>query len=310
MKIGIIGAGFVGATSAYTILMQGAASEIVIVDRDDSLAAAQADDIMHAAPFSHPVMVRDGGYHDLAGADIVVVAAGVGQQPGETRLQLLERNAEVFGQIIPAVRSEAAEALLIIATNPVDVMTQVATDLAGLPAGRVIGTGTILDTARFRSLLGEHLGISPQSVHAFVLGEHGDSEVLHWSGASAAGAPVAQYASQVGRPLTGEVVAGIDDAVRNAAYRIIDGKGASYFGIGAGVARLVRSIRSDQRAVLATSIVTADVVGVTDVALSLPRVIGSDGVLETISPNLDASEAEALRASAETLSDAVRSLGL
>lgn len=310
MKIGIVGAGFVGATSAYAIVMQGAASEIVIVDRDDSLAAAQADDIMHAAPFSHPVLVRDGGYSDLGGSDIVVVAAGVGQQPGETRLQLLERNAAVFGQIIPTVRSEAPGALLIIATNPVDVMTQVAAGLAGLPPGRVIGTGTILDTARFRSLLGEHLGISPQSVHAFVLGEHGDSEVLHWSGASAAGAPVARYAAQVGRPLTEEVMAAIDDSVRNAAYRIIDGKGASYFGIGAGVARLVRAIRSDQRAVLATSIVTDEVVGVSNVALSLPRVIGAGGVVATIAPELDDAERKALRVSANTLSEAVRSLGL
>ncbi len=310
MKIGIVGAGFVGATSAYAIVMQGAASEIVIVDRDDSLAAAQADDIMHAAPFSHPVLVRDGGYSDLGGSDIVVVAAGVGQQPGETRLQLLERNAAVFGQIIPTVRSEAPEALLIIATNPVDVMTQVAAGLAGLPPGRVIGTGTILDTARFRSLLGEHLSVSPQSVHAFVLGEHGDSEVLHWSGASAAGAPVAEYAAQVGRPLTEKVMAAIDDSVRNAAYRIIDGKGASYFGIGAGVARLVRAIRSDQRAVLATSIVTDEVVGVSNVALSLPRVIGAGGVVATIAPELDDVERKALRVSANTLSEAVRSLGL
>ena len=299
-----------GATSAYAIVMQGAASEIVIVDRDDSLAAAQADDIMHAAPFSHPVLVRDGGYSDLGGSDIVVVAAGVGQQPGETRLQLLERNAAVFGQIIPTVRSEAPEALLIIATNPVDVMTQVAAGLAGLPPGRVIGTGTILDTARFRSLLGEHLSVSPQSVHAFVLGEHGDSEVLHWSGASAAGAPVAEYAAQVGRPLTEKVMAAIDDSVRNAAYRIIDGKGASYFGIGAGVARLVRAIRSDQRAVLATSIVTDEVVGVSNVALSLPRVIGAGGVVATIAPELDDVERKALRVSANTLSEAVRSLGL
>ena len=310
MKIGIVGAGFVGATSAYAIVMQGAASEIVIVDRDDSLAAAQADDIMHAAPFSHPVLVRDGGYSDLGGSDIVVVAAGVGQQPGESRLQLLERNAAVFGQIIPTVRSEAPEALLIIATNPVDVMTQVAAGLAGLPPGRVIGTGTILDTARFRSLLGEHLSVSPQSVHAFVLGEHGDSEVRHWSGASAAGAPVAEYAAQVGRPLPEKVMAAIDDSVRNAAYRIIDGKGASYFGIGAGVARLVRAIRSDQRAVLATSIVTDEVVGVSNVALSLPRVIGAGGVVATIAPELDDVERKALRVSANTLSEAVRSLGL
>lgn len=310
MKIGIIGAGFVGATAAYAIVMQGAASEIVIIDRDESLAAAQAADIIHAAPFSHPVLVREGGYPDLRGAGIVIVAAGVGQKPGETRMHLLERNAAVFGQIIPSVREHAGDALLLIASNPVDVMTQVATDLAGLPPERVIGTGTILDTARFRSLLGEHLGISPQSVHAFVLGEHGDTEVLQWSGAAAAGAPLDQYASQAGHPLTAEVRTRIDDEVRNAAYRIIEGKGASYYGIGAGLARLVRAIRSDQRAVLATSIVTSEVIGVANVALSLPRVIGAMGVVETIHPELDETETRALQASAEAIAIAVRNLGL
>lgn len=310
MKVGIVGAGFVGATSAYAIVLQGAASEIVIVDRDRGLASAQADDIVHATPFSHPVAVSAGEYADLNGADIVVVAAGVGQRPGETRLELLERNVAVFAEIIPQIRRHADRALLVIATNPVDVMTQVATGLADLAPGRVIGTGTMLDTARFRSLLGERLDISPQSVHAFVLGEHGDSEVLHWSGATAAGMPVHRYAEQMGRPLTPVVTREIDDAVRNAAYRIIEGKGATYFGIGAGVARLIRAIRSDQRAVLAASIVTPEVVGVTHVALSLPRVVGGEGVLETIHPHLDDQEEMALRASATTLSEAVRSLGL
>ena len=262
------------------------------------------------ADSNRQVLVRAGGYADLSGADIVAVAAGVGQKPGETRMQLLERNTAVFGQIIPAVREHAADVLLVIATNPVDVMTQVATDLAGLPPERVIGTGTILDTARFRSLLGEHLGISPQSVHAFVLGEHGDTEVLQWSRATAAGAPLVRYADQVGHPLTEAVRARIDDEVRNAAYRIIEGKGATYYGIGAGVARLVRAIRSDQRAVLATSIINPEVAGIADVALSLPRVIGAAGVVETIHPDLDEAETKALRASAEAISGAVRSLGL
>lgn len=308
MKVGIIGAGFVGATSAYAIVLQGAASEVVIVDRDSARADAQADDIVHAAPFSHPVVVRGGGYGDLDGADVVIVAAGVGQEPGESRLQLLERNAAVFSQIIPEVRTAAEGALLLIATNPVDVMTDVACRLAELDPARVIGTGTMLDTARFRTLLGEHLRISSQSVHAFVIGEHGDTEVLHWSGAHAAGIPVDSYAAQAGIPLTDEAKAGIDDAVRNAAYRIIEGKGATYYGIGGGVARLVRAIRSDERAVLAVSIITPDVDGVGEVALSLPRVIGAEGVVETIYPDLDERERAALRASAETLAGALRSL--
>src|SRR5689334_6109072 len=174
----------VGATAAHALVLRGSCDEIVLVDRNRELAAAQAEDLLHATPFAHPLRVRAGEYADLAGAGVVVLAAGVAQRPGETRLELLGRNADVFAAIVAPVLEHCPDAVLLVATNPVDVMTDVAARLSGLPVGRVIGSGTVLDTARFRALIGAHLGVSPKSVHANVLGEHGDSEVPCWSSAA------------------------------------------------------------------------------------------------------------------------------
>ena len=308
MKAGIIGAGMVGSAAAYALALRGGASEVVLVDRNAALARAQAEDIAHAVPFAHPCQIHAGGYDALAGAAVVILAAGVAQKPGESRLSLLARNAEVFAEVIGSVRDAAPDALLLVATNPVDVMTDVARRVSGLPAARVIGSGTILDSARFRALLGDHLGIAAQSVHAYVLGEHGDSEVLGWSSARAGAVPLAGFADQMGAPLTADVRARIDDAVRRAAYRIIEGKGATWYGIGAGLARIVQAIRDDQRAVLSVSATTPEIQGVADVALSLPRVIGRAGVIATLLPDLDADEATALRASAELLAETAAQL--
>ncbi|MCD1620601.1 L-lactate dehydrogenase [Salipiger marinus] len=308
MKAGIIGAGMVGSAAAYALALRGGASEVVLVDRNAALARAQAEDIAHAVPFAHPCQIHAGGYDALAGAAVVILAAGVAQKPGESRLSLLARNAQVFAEVIGSVRDAAPDALLLVATNPVDVMTDVARRVSGLPAARVIGSGTILDSARFRALLGDHLGIAAQSVHAYVLGEHGDSEVLGWSSARAGAVPLAGFADQMGAPLTAEVRARIDDAVRRAAYRIIEGKGATWYGIGAGLARIVQAIRDDQRAVLSVSATTPEIQGVADVALSLPRVIGRAGVIATLLPDLDADEATALRASAELLAETAAQL--
>ncbi len=303
MKVGIVGAGMVGSAAGYAIALRGGASEIVLVDKSEALARAQAEDIAHAVPFAHPCQVRSGGYERLEGAAIVILAAGVAQKPGESRLSLLSRNAEVFAQVIAGVQKAAPEAMLLVASNPVDVMTEVALRASGLPAGQVIGSGTILDTARFRWLLGDHLGIAAQSVHAYVLGEHGDSEVLGWASARAGALTVGEFAEQVHAPITEDVRARIDEAVRRAAYRIIEGKGATWYGIGAGLARIVQAVRDDQRAVLSVSVVTPQVQGVEEVALSLPRVVGAGGVLSTLTPDLDPSEAAALRASAEMLKE-------
>ena len=298
MKVGIIGAGMVGAAAANALAQTGGADRVVLVDKDVARAVAEAEDISHAVPFGSPTTVLAGGYEALAGAEVVVLAAGVSQRPGETRLALLERNAEVFRSVIGEVLSVVPDPILLFATNPVDIMTQIATRLSGLPPGRVIGSGTVLDTARFRGLLGGHLGISPKSVHAYVLGEHGDSEVLCWSGAIAGNAPIDDFANALGRPLTAAIRAEIDGGVRRAAYRIIEGKGATYYGIGGGISR----------AVLAVSIVTARVETVAEVALSLPRVIGAGGVIADLQPALDDGERAALNDSAVILKEAVESV--
>lgn len=309
MKIGIVGTGLVGSAAAYAMVLQGVGSEVVLVDRNAAAAEAHAQDILHAAPFAHGTRVHSGGYEALADAGIVVVAAGVGQGPGETRLQLLARNAKVFEDVIPRVLSAAPDAILIIATNPVDVMTQVATRVSGLPSSRVIGSGTILDTARFRALLGEHVLVSPKSVHAAVLGEHGDSEVLVWSAASIGGVPVREFARQLGRPITEEIAAAIDDGVRRAAYKIIEGKGATWYGIGAGLARLARIVISDQRALMTVSMAGEYLSGAPRVSLSLARIIGREGVLHTVEPDLDVDERAALRRSGEILEAAASAIG-
>lgn len=301
MLVGIVGAGNVGAAAAFALVMRGVGSRIVIVDKAPALAAAQAEDILHATPVAHPIPVTAGRFDDLAGAAIVVIAAGANQKPGETRLQLLDRNAAIFGEIVAAVRAVAPDAILIVATNPVDVMTLVTTRLSGLPPGRVIGTGTVLDTARFRALLAQHLGVSSQSVHASVVGEHGDSEVLLWSSVTLGGAPLAAAAAWLGRPVDQGVRDAVDAGVRGAAGRIIAGKGATWFGIGAGIAKIAETILDDEKAVLTCSIVEAAVEGVADVALSLPRIVGAGGVLATLPPALDGDERATLRRSAEIL---------
>src|SRR5262245_49711388 len=224
MKVGIVGSGFVGATAGYALVMQGVGREIVLVDKNSARAAAEAADIRHAVPFAHPLDVRAGGYEDLAGCRVVVLCAGVGQKPGETRLELLQRNAQVFREVVPAVLTQAPETVLVVATNPVDVMTHLAARFAatcGVPAGRVFGSGTTLDTARFRSLLGGHCGVDPHHVHAYVIGEHGDSEVLTWSLAMIGGMPLDEFARLRGIDLSEPVRKDIDGKVRGAAYTII-----------------------------------------------------------------------------------------
>jgi len=309
VKIGIVGCGFVGSTACYAMVLQGVGSEFVLVDINRKVADAHAQDILHATPFSHPARVHAGSYEDLVGTEIVVVAAGVSQKPNETRLQLLERNAQVFEDVIPQIRRYAQDAILLIATNPVDIMTQIATRISGLPPERVIGSGTILDTARFRALLGEYLGVSPQSVHAYVLGEHGDSEVLVWTEARVGGVSVFDFAEQIGRPINDEVKRQIDEGVRFAAYKIIEGKGATYFGIGAGIARLVRAILNDERAMLTVSALNEEVEGVPEVALSLPRIVGRQGIVATLPVKLGMEEREALRKSAEILKQNATQIG-
>ena len=313
MKIGIIGAGNVGATAAFAMTLRGVGSEIVLVDKNVALAAAQAHDILDATPWTNPIRVRAGEMGDLVGASIVVLAAGANQKPGETRLDLLSRNAEIFASIVPAVLAATPNTIFLVASNPVDVITQIVTVLAGrrgVPPQRVIGSGTILDSAQFRTLLAGHIGVSPAYIDARVLGEHGDSEVLHWSGATVGDLSAADAARQIGCELTQADRARIDAAVRGAALSIINGKGATWFGIGAGLSRIAQVILGDERALITCSMLTADCLGVRDVALSLPRVLGASGVAATFMPNLDAGERAALQRSAEILKEAAAGLRL
>lgn len=308
MKVGIVGTGMVGSAAGASLLLRGVASELVLVDKNEARARAEAADLAHAMPFASPCRIDATGFDGLSGARAVILACGVAQKEGETRLQLLSRNADVFREVVAEVRRHAPDALLLVASNPVDVMTMITRDIADLPAGRVIGSGTILDTARFRVLLGRHLGIAPGSIHANVLGEHGDSEVLAWSSAEAGTLPLADVAETLGVLLTDEVRGRIDDGVRGAAGTIIEGKGATWWGIGGGLARLCAAIGSGEDAVLTVSTV-ADVMGVRNVAVSLPRVVGSDGVTASFAPSLDDGERAALERSARIIAEAAGELG-
>ena len=309
MKIGIVGAGMVGSTAAYAIALEEIAHEIVLVDIDQKLAHAQAEDLFDATPFGSAVRAWAGGYEELKGASVVVLCCGVAQKPGgETRLQLQGRNAAIFREIVPQVVKSAPDAVLVVASNPLDVMTELTSKIAKLPPGRVFGSGTVLDTARFRTFLSQHLGVSPHSVFAYVLGEHGDSEVLAWSGAVVGGLPLAAAAERLGRPITDAVKAQIDEGVRRAAYHIIEGKRMTNFGIGSSLARLVRAIRDDERAVFTVSAPATGETSFGDVCFSLPRVIGSRGVVTTLQPALSVDEKEALKRSAQVLREASQAL--
>jgi L-lactate dehydrogenase len=303
----------VGSTSAYALVMSGVGREIVLIDLNRARAEAEANDIYHAVPFAHPLTIRAGDYCDLAGASVVVIAGGVAQKPGEPRLQLLQRNAEVFRQIVPSILRSAPEAVLLVVSNPVDIMTHLAAHFAaefGVPATRVIGSGTTLDSARFRALLGQHFGVDPHHVHAYVLGEHGDSEVLAWSQATIAGLNLDEFAKVHGKPLTQVEREGIDENVRRAAYHIIAGKGATYYGIGSAVTRIVNVLLHDQRAILTICAQIADVPGCDGVTLALPHLVGGQGALATLPLKLSPSESQALCRSASILREALDSLHL
>jgi L-lactate dehydrogenase len=310
-KIGIVGSGFVGATATYALVMGGVGREIVLVDIDHARAQAEADDIRHAVPFAHALHVNAGDYADLAGARVVVLTAGVNQRPGETRLELLDRNAAIFRSIVPQVLRYAPDALLVVATNPVDIMTHLTARFAtqeGVPQSRVLGSGTTLDTARFRTLLAAHLGVDATHVHAYVIGEHGDSEVLVWSQVGIGGIPVEDFCRTQGIDLDDETRADIDEKVRRAAYHIIQGKHATYYGIGAALARIVNVILRDQRSILTVCAPVEEVEGIRDVTIALPHLVGGQGVISTLWQPLTLDERNALRQSAEIVKEAIDSI--
>ena len=299
MKIAIIGIGSVGAAVATAVAGTGLAREMVLFDRDGLRARAAAEDLGHAAAFSYDVKITAvNNYRGVRGSDIVIIAAGANQKPGETRTDLLHKNVAVISDIIPRVMAnvDAAHVKLIVVTNPLDVMVMLARRLAKLPAARVIGTGTMLDTARLRTILARQLSVSTQSINAYVLGEHGDSSVVAWAPACIGGVALDDFCRQTKHPLTAATRQTIEYRVRNAAYEIIRGRGATWDGIGAAVADLVRCIANDERRILTVSM--SDGAGRGAVAMSLPRIVGGAGVLATLRPKLSAAEGAALRRSA------------
>jgi L-lactate dehydrogenase len=291
--------------------MRGVGREIVLVDKNEDRAVAETDDIRHAVPFAHPLNVRAGGYADLLNCRVVLLCAGVNQAPGETRLQLLRRNTDVFREVVPAVLKAAPDATIVVATNPVDVMTHLAARFAaeaGVPPGRVLGSGTTLDTARFRTLLGSVCGVDSHHIHGYVVGEHGDSEVLTWSLVTVGGIPLESFVRMRGTELSDKIRKDIDEKVRRAAYTIIRGKGATYYGIGSALARIVDTVLHDRRSLLTVCAPTPDVAGVKDVTVALPRLVGGSGVIETFPLPLDQTEMAQLRTSAGVIRQALDEL--
>jgi L-lactate dehydrogenase len=311
MKVGIIGSGFVGSTAAYAMIMKGVGREIVLVDKNTERAQAEANDLYHAVPFSNPLQIRQGDYADLKGSRLVIISAGVSQKPGESRLDLLKRNASVFREVVPSILESAPNAVLVVATNPLDIMTHLTAHYAAdfdVPESRVFGTGTMLDTARYRSLLGRELGVDSQHVHGYVIGEHGDSEVLTWSLVTIGGMHLGDFCKHHNVCFEEENRKKIDDQVRNAAYAIIEGKGATYYGIGSAVAKVADVILHDQRSILTVSSPGEEVAGVEHVSVSLPRLVGGQGVISTFPLPLSEEEREALKKSAETVKKAIEEI--
>jgi len=304
MKVGIVGTGFVGAAAGYAMVLRNSCRELVLVDLNKEKAEAEASDLQHATPVSHPVLVSAGNYSNLQGSKVVVITAGVNQRPGETRLDLISRNASVFQNIIPQIVSVEPNAILLVATNPVDILTTVTERIAKLKPGQVIGSGTTLDTARFRALVAELVGVDPHHVHGYVVGEHGDSEVIVWSSATVAGMPVHEFCAARKIEWSDEIKSRISENVRKAAYHIIKGKGATYYGIGAVLANITERIIRDQRAILTVSS-TIEKYGV---ALSLPRLVGGEGIIADIGLSMNEEEKSLLQSSADILAKALSSL--
>ena len=310
VRIAIVGAGFVGATFAYSLLLSGLAAEIVLIDSNTEKAMGEAMDLNHAVPFAHPTRIWAGNYSDCAGAAVTVITAGAGQKPGETRLDLVSRNVVILRQIIPQIVQNNPGGMLLIATNPVDILCYAAWKLSELPAARVIGSGTILDTARFRYLLSQYFGVDARSVHAFIVGEHGDSEVPVWSLANIAGMRLVDFCTAHNLGCTDEKRAEIFRQTRDAAYEIIKRKSATYFAIASGLIRILEAILRDQNTVLTISSRIDDYYGIGDVYLSLPAVINARGVERVLRLNLDETEAAGLKHSAQVLKNLLSQISL
>lgn len=300
-KIVIVGAGMVGATTAYTLFLRGRANELVLIDRDRDKAFGDALDMNHGHAFAGPTKVWAGDYEDCADAQIIIIAAGSAQRPGETRLDLLNRNASIFEEIILNITRYNQDAILLVATNPVDIMSYVTYVKSGWPVERVIGSGTLLDSARLRYLIGDKMKVDPRSVHAHIVGEHGDSEVPLWSLANFAGSPVR---------LTAEEKEEIFANTRDAAYQIISAKGSTYYAIALALDRICAAILRNEGAVLNVSTLLDDYHGVSGIYLGVPCIVDRTGVREVVKVDMTEEEQRLFRASGEKIREQIRGLEL
>lgn len=309
-KAVMVGCGFVGSASVFALMQSGLFTEIVLIDADKNKAEGEAMDISHGIPFARPMKIYAGDYDDAADAAIIIVSAGAGQKPGETRLDLVHKNVSIFKSIIPEIAKRSFDGILLIVANPVDILTQVAIKLSGLPEERVIGSGTVLDSARLKYKLGEHLSVDSRSVHAFIVGEHGDSEVVAWSSANVSGVELSKMCEMRGHYQHKKNTEEIAAAVKNSAYDIINRKHATYYGIAMSVRRICEVIMRDEKSILPVSHMMHGVYGIDGVVLSMPAIVGSDGVEADIPIELNGEEALRLKESADALKEIVDSLEL
>jgi len=300
-KVGLIGTGFVGSSFAYALMQSGIASELVMIDANPEKAVGEMMDLNHGLSFTKPTKITAGNYTDLAGSKVVVITAGTSQRPGETRLDLLSRNAAIFRSIIPEVVQHNPDGIILIATNPVDILTYISLKESNIPPAKVIGSGTILDTSRFRFLLGQYYEVDTRSVHAYIVGEHGDSEIPLWSMANIGGVRLQEFAPLKNKEYDQEEMNKLFVSVRDAAYEIIKRKGASYYAIGLGLLSIVEAILGDYRSVLSISTLMTGQYGIRDICLSLPSVVGENGVEEILTLPMNADEQEGFRVSAHKL---------
>jgi len=309
-KVGVVGTGLVGSSFAYGLMIRGIATELVLVDAQTEKAVGEMMDFNHGLSFTRPMKISAGGYEDLAGAHVVVIAAGAAQKPGETRLDLITKNARIFQSIVPQVVRHNPDGIILIATNPVDILTCISLRESRLPPARVIGSGTILDTSRFRFLLGQYYGVDTRSVHAYIIGEHGDSEIPLWSLANIGGVRLQEFAPLKNRAYNQEEMNQLFIDVRDAAYEIIKRKGATSYAIGLGLLSIVEAILGDFRTVLSVSALMTGHYGVSDMCLSLPCVVGENGIEEILTLNLSEGEEQGFRTSADKLKSTLTALKL
>lgn len=309
-KVAVIGCGFVGATSAFSLIQTGLFSEMVLIDANMQKAEGEAMDLSHGSAYLTPMNIYAGTYDDIVDAGLIVITAGTNQKPDETRLDLVKKNVQIFKSIIPEIKERNCEGILLIVSNPVDILTEVALKLSGFPAHRVIGSGTVLDTARLKYVLGKHLQVDPRDIHAYIIGEHGDSELVVWSGAQVAGIHINHFCELRGHFNHEESMERLAQEVRDSAYEIIKRKGATYYGVAVAVKRIATAIVKDEHAVLPISSLMQGEFGLNDICLSIPTVIGQNGVEKVVDIYLNNDENEKLQTSAKALKDVLDGLDL